>query len=244
MNQTYAQKLEAIAQTFHADAEYPDKFIEHMFQEYYCDGWLRSLLRPEDSVLELGVGDGLTLARLSPIARNYTVVEGAPTLVATVHERFPTIEVAQAMFEDYRPESKFDKVFALHVFEHVNEPVALLKHMRLWLKPEGDLVVIVPNSESIHRQLAVLMGIQPRLDSLSPRDHVVGHQRVYSFDGLRADLKEAGFQVLEEKGFFFKPLPNSMMLDFSRDLLWAMNVIAETLPPALMGNIAVRARLS
>jgi hypothetical protein len=116
--------------------------------------------------------------------------------------------------------------------------------MRSWLNPDGDLVVIVPNSESIHRQLAVLMGLQPHLDSLSQRDHVVGHQRVYSFAGLRADLKEAGFQVVEEKGFFFKPLPNSMMLEFSHDLLWAMNVIAETLPPELMANIAVRARLS
>jgi len=244
MDQTYAQKIEEIAQTFHADNEYPDKFIEHMFQDYYCGGWLKSLLRPDDSVLELGVGDGVTLDKLSGVPQSYTVVEGAPTLVATVRDRFPKIDVVQSMFEEYLPEKPFDRVFALHVMEHVDDPVSLLKHMRSWLKPEGDLVVIVPNCESIHRQLAVLMGLQPRLDSPSPRDYVVGHQRVYSLSTLRADLNTAGYDAVEEKGFFFKPLPNAMMLDFSHELLWAMNLIAETLPSALMSNIAVRARIS
>jgi 2-polyprenyl-3-methyl-5-hydroxy-6-metoxy-1,4-benzoquinol methylase len=244
MDQTYAQKIESIARTFHADAAYPDKFIEHLFQQYFCDGWLRSLLRPTDHLLELGVGDGLTLERLSKVPLSYTVVEGAPSLVAAVNDRYPDIEVVESMFEDYHPRKAFDKVFALHVMEHVNDPVALMKHMRPWLATAGELVIIVPNSESIHRQLAVLMNLQPQLDTLSARDHVVGHQRVYSLAGLRADLVTAGFEVIEEKGFFFKPLPNSMMLEFSHDLLLAMNVIAETLPANLMGNIAVRARLT
>jgi hypothetical protein len=101
----------------------------------------------------------------------------------------------------------------------------------------------VPNKESIHRQLAVIMGLQSALDSLGARDHLVGHQRVYSLDTLGADVKAAGLKVDQEEGFFLKLLPNSMMLDYSIDLLEALNKISFQLPDKLLANIGIIAKL-
>jgi hypothetical protein len=104
-------------------------------------------------------------------------------------------------------------------------------------------VVVVPNRDSLHRQLAVAMGLQPALDTLSARDHLVGHQRVYDFLTLEQHLRGAGFEVIERRGFFLKTLPNGMMLDHSPALIRALNTVGDSLPPHLMANIAVRALL-
>jgi SAM-dependent methyltransferase len=202
-----------------------------------------SLLDPSDRVIELGVGEGITLAHLAPRVRHYTVVEGAPSLAARARADHPAIEVVEALFEDHLPAVRCDKLLALHVFEHVDHPVELARHLGRWLEPDGEIVVVVPNRASLHRRLAVLMGLQPSLDTLSPRDHLVGHQRVYDIEGLHRDLSSAGFDPFETRGFFLKTLPNGMMLDHSPALIQALNELGDTLPAEYQANLAVRARL-
>jgi SAM-dependent methyltransferase len=235
------QELERIAHTYHLNDDVADKFIEDACQEHCC-AWLASLIAPEDVVVELGFGEGVTLSRLAHLPRRYTVVEGAPSLAARVRSEFPGVDVAEALFEEFVPETPCDKLLALHVMEHVDDPVALAEHLRSWLAPGGEIVVVVPNRRSLHRRLAVLMGLQPELDTLSPRDHLVGHQRVYDLDGLEADLRSAGLEPFERKGFFLKVLPNGMMLDYSPDLIQGLNDLGDELPADLGANIAVRAR--
>ncbi len=237
----YIQHLERIAADYHLNDDVPDKFIEDMCQEYACD-WLGSQLRADDRVIELGVGEGITLSRLAPRAARYTVVEGAPSLAAQARAAHPQVEVVQALFEEYVPPVPCDKLLALHVLEHVDNPVELSRHLRSWLKPDGELIVVVPNRTSLHRRLAVLMGLQPALDTLSARDHMVGHQRVYDIADLHRDLHEAGFEVMQTRGFFLKTLPNSMMLQHSPALIQALNEIGEQMPAEYQANLAVRAR--
>lgn len=239
MHDSYTD-LERIAQDYHLNDDVSDKFIESACQKYCCD-WLASCLAAKDRVLELGYGDGITLARLSPLINSYTVVEGAASLVSEVRGRFPDVQAVHALFETYEAEVPFQKVLALHVLEHVDDPVSLLRYMSRWIADDGELIIVVPNRDSIHRRLAVLMGLQPQRESLSPRDHVVGHQRVYGLPLLREHLNAAGYHVVEEKGFFLKTLPNSMMLDYSPALIGALNRLSDELPAELLANLAVRA---
>jgi len=242
MKFTSIEKLERIAHLYHLDKEIPDKFIEDLCQEHCCN-WLSSLITPSDRVIELGYGEGITLDHLTGIADHYTVVEGAVSLVEIVKKKHPTVEVVNSLFETYSPSQPFDLLLALHVFEHVDDPVKLGRHLRTWLKSDGEIVVIVPNRNSLHRRLAVLMGLTPALNTLSDRDHLVGHQRVYDLSGLEADLHEAGFEPFERRGFFLKTLPNSMMLEHKPELIKALNLLGDQLPVEMTANIAVRARL-
>jgi 2-polyprenyl-3-methyl-5-hydroxy-6-metoxy-1,4-benzoquinol methylase len=236
-----SDELERIAHTYHLSDEVPDKFIEDALQKHCCT-WLAGLLGPEDHVIELGVGEGVTLSSLAGLTRRYVVVEGAPSLAARARTAFPHVDVVESLFEDYVPDEPCDRLLALHVLEHVDDPAALAEHLAGWLAPDGEVVVVVPNKHSFHRRLAVIMGLQPELDSLSPRDHLVGHQRVYDLAGLEADLRAAGLEPFERRGMLFKPLPNSMMLDFSPSLVRALNDLGDELPAEFGANIAVRAR--
>lgn len=236
----YVDKLDTIAEEYH-NADLPDKFIEELCQEYTLN-WILEKLQRRQRVLELGYGDGIISHALVRNNVPFEIVEGSPKVIEAARKTLPDVKVTQTLFEAYQPKDQFDCVLALHVLEHVDEPVDLLKKMASWLTEDGSIVVIVPNKNSLHRQLAVRMGLQDELDSLSPRDLFVGHQRVYSHETLRVDVEAAGLEIAESTGFFLKPLPNSMMLEYDEKLLKAMNEISPSLPPELLANIGIVAQ--
>jgi 2-polyprenyl-3-methyl-5-hydroxy-6-metoxy-1,4-benzoquinol methylase len=228
--------INKIAEDYHG-SEFEDKFIEDESQ-FYTLNWLKSQLNKDDSVLEMGYGEGIVTDFLNDLNINLDVIEGAKQLVEKATARFSDISFIYSMFEDYKPKKKYDVILCTHVLEHVNDPVEILKLMRSWLSENGKIVVIVPNAESIHRQLSVIMGIQDRLDNLSKRDLLVGHQRVYDYKLLENHISQANFKIKEKKGFFLKTLPNSMMLKFDIKLIKALNSISEKLPFNVLANLA------
>lgn len=233
-------ELDQVAHQYYLTDPLEDMGIEELEGEL---GLLRIVeaLDGCERVLEMGYGTGMTTRVLRDRGVAIEVVEGSPVLVETARRRHPGLAVHEAMFETFTPGPVFDAVLALFVAEHVDDPVALFRTAAQWLRPGGRLVVAVPNAGSIHRRLAVRMGLQEKLDSLSPRDHLLGHQRVYTLDSLRADVEQAGFAVREQMGWFLKALPNAMMLDFSEELLEALHGISDELPAELMANIAILA---
>jgi trans-aconitate methyltransferase len=242
MSPLTASALDRYAETYYLNRdEVADLPIEELQQERSLDR-LMPHLDGASSVLELGFGTGLVTAGLLDRGVPVEVVEGSPLLAAQARERHPGLRVHEALFEDFRPAAPVDAVLAAHVLEHVDDPRALAAHLAGWLAPGGVLIAVVPNAQSLHRRLAVRMGLQPHLHSLSARDELVGHQRVYDLAGLGADLEAAGLTVTAQSGWFLKVVPNAMMLDWPEGLLDALTAISEELDPALLANIAVVAR--
>jgi 2-polyprenyl-3-methyl-5-hydroxy-6-metoxy-1,4-benzoquinol methylase len=192
-------------------------------------------------VLEMGFGTGCITAQLLDAGIAVEVVEGSSVLADEARQRHPGLVVHEALFEDFSPAVPYDAVLALHVLEHVDDPVALARHLASWVRPGGSLIAVCPNRDSLHRRLAVRMGLQPELDTLSARDRLVGHLRVYSLDDLAGDLEAAGLQVRHRFGYLLKTLPNAMQLDHPLALLAAMSDIGDELAPELLANIGVAA---
>lgn len=232
------EELNSIAKEYHLNEGIADKFIEDACQEYCCD-WLETFIDEHDSVLELGYGEGLTYTRLSKKTKNYSIIEGSSDLIEDIRLKHPNINLINGMFEEYQPVNSYDLILALHVFEHVADPVALAQHMKSWISKDGEMVVLVPNKESLHRRLAKDMGLIGDLGQLSERDKLVGHQKVYSLRELEQDFIDAGYEIIGKKGFFIKALPNSMMLDYSPDLILALNNCGSVVPMELLANIAI-----
>lgn len=235
------EELERIAKNYHEATDCDDKFIENIAQHYFCS-WVKENFSEKQHVCEMGYGEGITAHFLNEYFNEYLVIEGAPSLVKKARLTNPALTVRETLFEDFVVKEKFDLLLALHVLEHVDQPLDTLNRIKKWIKPEGEIIILVPNKNSIHRLLAKQMGLIKNLDDLSPRDHLVGHQRVYDLETLKADVKKAGFKVFKEFGFFVKPLPNSMMLNFNHDLLMAMNSISNVLPAKFMANICLSIR--
>jgi 2-polyprenyl-3-methyl-5-hydroxy-6-metoxy-1,4-benzoquinol methylase len=234
--------LNKIATEYHDKDAMSDKFIEDAAQ-IYTQTWVFEQISDCRSVLELGFGEGHFTDEL--VKRNYdtTVIDGSDFLLGKAKELYgDRIKTVHSLFEEFVPIEKYDCILATHVLEHVDEPVLLLQHMKNWISPNGKIIIIVPNKESIHRMLAVIMGLQPELDTLGARDLLVGHQRVYSLATLEEDVRKAGLEVHETTGFFLKALPNSMMLHYSNELINALNKISPALPKNILANIGLVAK--
>lgn len=233
--------LDEFARRYYLSDEVADIGIEDLQQEMSID-LIAEAIAGCDRVLEMGYGMGVTTRALRERGYEIEVVEGSTLLVEQARARHPELVIHEGLFEDWMPEEPYDAVLALHVAEHVDDPVTVLGHVRRWLRPGGRLVVVVPNAESLHRRIGVRMGLQPALDTLSERDRLVGHQRVYALDELRADIAAAGLTPERDFGWFLKTLPNAMMLDFPEGMLKALFTISGELDPRLLANIGVVAR--
>ena len=228
--------LNKIALNYHS-SEFKDKFIEDESQVYTLN-WIRSILSEGDSILEMGYGEGIVTNFLSELNINLDVIEGAELLIDKARIRHKDITFIHSMFENFAPNKKYDVIICTHVLEHVDDPIVILNLMHGWLKDDGKIILIVPNAESIHRQLSVIMGIQENLDDLSQRDLIVGHQRVYSPNLLEKHIKNANLKIHIKRGFFLKTLPNSMMIKFDIKLIRSLNKISENIPIKLLVNLA------
>jgi 2-polyprenyl-3-methyl-5-hydroxy-6-metoxy-1,4-benzoquinol methylase len=205
---------------------------------------LADLKNTPHPILEMGLGTGLTLHELVDRHQlQIDVVEGSAALCEQARLRYGNkIGVQQSFFETFHSDKKYHAILALHVLEHVDDPVQVLRNMRQALTPNGCLIALVPNALSLHRRLAVQMGLQPTLDTLSDRDHLVGHQRVFTPSSLAQTFEQAGFNIEKTFGFGLKTLPYSMMESWSDELIRACVQISPELPAELMGNIGLIAR--
>ena len=232
-------KLDRIAKNYH-QSQMPDMHIERICQEYEIEWILGELRKVGRTVLDLGYGDGLFFPKLATES-DLTVIEGSKSLVEKARAFAATnglsAQVEHCLFENFETEKRFDVILASHVLEHVDNPVKLMLKLKMLLKPGGIIIGIVPNAESFHRKLGLVMGINRKLDELSPRDMMVGHQRVYSLMSLISDLSAAGFRLTNHRGFFVKVLANSQMIHLEEAVVLGMLQLSDGMPTEMCANI-------
>lgn len=181
--------------------------------------------------LELGPAEGVITERLAQTFSDLTCVEGSRQFCKQLQRKFPSAHVVNALFESFEPAGRFDNIVLGHVLEHVLDPVALLKKAKRWLSDEGRLFASVPNARSLHRQLAVVMGLLSSEDQLNDTDRHHGHQRVYNPETFRSDFLKAGLKIEMFGGYWIKPVSDAQLVEsWTNEMLQAAMVVGERYP--------------
>lgn len=236
------KNLNKIASRYHLSPQIADKNFDQTFHQL-CMQWVVETLEEGSRVLEMGFGEGNVTQGLLEANMKVEIVEGAALLVEKADQKYGSDVITHhEIFENFKPKGKFDCILATNILEHVDDPLAILELVNRWCDESTLLVVTVPNAMSLHRRLAVKMGLQPTLDTLSERDHLVGHQRVYDYEMLVKQVNSVGFKVVAEKGFLLKVLPNSMMKDFSAELVDALYEVADEFPIKFTADMGLMLR--
>ena len=152
----------------------------------------RMACRPNESVLEVGVGTGLSLP-LYPTDVRVTGVDISPDMLARAEERCQrhglshvTLHCVDAEGMDFADHS-FDKVVAMYVVSVAPDPVRLVNEMRRVCKPGGELYIV----NHFQHNHPVIGGFE-RLTA--PLSRLVGFRPDFSLDKF---LDETGLVVEE-----------------------------------------------
>lgn len=184
-----------------------------------------------ETVLELGAAEGVMTELLAQTAMKLTVVEGSSKFCESLRTRFPDARVVHSLFESFSPSTTFDNIVLGHVLEHVENPGALVARASQWLTPSGRVLAAVPNSRSIHRQAAVLMGLLKHEASLNELDLCHGHRRVFDPESFRGCFLEAGLSIDVFGGYWLKPVSNRQIeTSWTPEMLEAFMQIGERYP--------------
>jgi trans-aconitate methyltransferase len=222
----------------------PDREVDAVFTDAIAQHVLADLRG--DIALELGLGDRVWTPRLLERFDRVVSVDGSPQLVEAAAAQIsdPRWQGVVSYFEEFTPEVLVDVVVATGVLEHVDDPRLILGRARSWLRPDGQLIVTVPNGGSLHRHLAVAMGLIDDPATLGDSDHRLGHQRVFTVDHLVGDIEASGFAVVHLEGLLAKTLPNALLVGCTDDQLRGLVQVGRLLPVELSGTLFVRAVLA
>lgn len=176
-------------------------------------------LEGAQSLLELGLGHGITANVFSPHFSRHVVIDASRAVIDNFQQRYPDadIEIVEAYFEEFDTDERFDVIVFGYILEHVDDPVLILKHFLKFLAPGGRMFVTVPNAEVMNRKLGHLAGMLPDMQELSEHDHLLGHQRYYTVQTLKMDLEQSGYRVKRMEGIYLKPLTTGQMVSLSLD---------------------------
>jgi len=173
------------------------------------------------SVLDLACGDGFLTSLYCQKFKRVVGVDASNKHLEEARKRLPQVQFIHSLIEDITFEEQFDNVLLLDILEHVKDPLQVLQMASRHLKPEGTLIIHVPNSNAINRRIAVLMGTLETCGELSPFDlNVAGHRRSYVRSSLISDVEKAGLTVIDSGGIFFKMLSTPQMDWFLKNGLW------------------------
>lgn len=234
----FKDSLQKIATQYHLGEILDDKIYDQMFHRELAIK-VSKLLSPGIRVLELGYGEGTVSAEtFTQFATERYIVEGAKDLAKQARSELGNLaQVYNCLFSEFRPTEKFDLVLATNVFEHVLNTSELFDSIKQWLAPGAICIITVPNSESFHRRIAVEMGLQESTKTLSSRDKIVGHLRVYDLAQICDEIRSSGFKILKIEGMVLKFLSNSLQKQLPLEIIAALHKVASMYPPEYAANL-------
>jgi SAM-dependent methyltransferase len=159
---------------------------------YVADRWdfalARSLIEPNLDLVDFGCGDGRFLETLGPRSgRTVGVdhnVQGIDTILRRGGEAYCR---SFTSFAEAEPD-RFDVVTTFHTMEHVSDPMVMARAAATCLRPDGWMVISVPNRERTWKEEG------------EPMDRPPHHVTRWGPEQLRALADRVGL-VVETIGF-------------------------------------------
>ena len=124
------------------------------------------------------------------------------------------------------PPETFDVVVATDILEHMTDPLALLQEAKRVLRPQGRLILSVPNHFFLANRLRILGGkglILPWSNHQAFRDWNYFHLRFFRWESFCGLLQAAGLEIERDLSAHFQaPFPPVLRLPLLRQVtsLW------------------------
>lgn len=172
----------------HIDPDMLDPQMHYSKMQSASQMWIqrvRNLLKSDETVLDVGCSTGHLLVGIRDSVKNVFGHELSRKEVAFCRNSLG-LDVADTPLQQRFSPSSLDVITLIFVLEHIGDPLPFLRELKRYLKPDGRLVIVVPNVQD------PLLSFY-RIPKFSEFYYCIEHLFYYSPHTLRAMLEEAGF---------------------------------------------------
>jgi 2-polyprenyl-3-methyl-5-hydroxy-6-metoxy-1,4-benzoquinol methylase len=171
---------------------------------------LRKLLKSaaRGRLLDIGAGYGQFLHHARPFFTEVIGTEVSESAVALAKEKYRLSLLAGQVDDLNLPPQSFDVITLFHVLEHVPDPRKMVSRCHTILRPQGSLVIAVPNDVLAWTSKLKQIGNRVGLNSFQKFSPKLGISRAgtsreihlshFTPPVLRRLLENSGFHILEE----------------------------------------------
>lgn len=148
------------------------------------------------SVLDVGCSYGLFLKKVAEQGWEGFGIEPSEDEARFARERC-NVEVVKTTIEEFVSDKKWDIVTLWDVFEHLPQPLDVLKKIKSVLNSDGILIIRVPNAKGLVHKLAFISYVTSFGFFNFPLIKLFeNHQYIYTKHSLHEMLRKAGFEVI------------------------------------------------
>ena len=199
--------------------EYQEDYLDNPFEDQMLVFRHRKTLEtiqqyPTSSILEIGCG-------LRPIFDYYngfeqlTIVEPSQGFCERAKQRAPkNVKIINDYFSTpilTRLAPHYDFIVISSLLHELEHPDAMLADVWSLADTETVVHVNVPNARSLHRQVALNMGLISDLTDKSPRQIRFQQHHTFDLDSIQALVRTCGFDIIAAETFFLKPFTHGQM---------------------------------
>ena len=206
-------------------ADYERAYRENDFEAVQARQRKRMLLqlleqlRPQH-VLEVGCGLD-TLANHWTASERFVIVEPAERFAAQARSdtiSAPGVEVLEGTLEDVVVrlltdcgDAPFDLILLSGLLNELVDCEPIMKITHALCGPNTVVHVNVANAHSIHRLLAMEMGLIDSVMTLSPQQMSLQQHRIFTMSSMIDFVSQSGFKVVDSGSYFIKPFSHAQM---------------------------------
>lgn len=203
---------------------YSENYINHPFESYQVEFRKKMVLdiikkNNHKTILEVGCGlsplydffndfELLTILEPSEVFYNKTVDYIAK------HNCEKKIEIFNNYFEDVLEtvsSRNYDLIIISALLHEIGDLKSFFTRLKELVKPGTIVHIDVPNGNSLHRLLALEMGLIKSTTEFSDFNVQFEHSRVFDLKSLKKLVKEYDFKIIEKGSYFIKPFTHFQM---------------------------------
>ena len=173
--------------------------------------FIETTLNKTGSLLDIGCGTGRLMYLAKQAGWQVKGMELSVDMAEFVQQRVGA-EVQVADFMKMQPDpgdlGRYDLVVLRHVLEHLPDSVLAMSKISQLLKPDGCLLLEVPNIEGFTMKWSrtvVKLGLYKRRFTA---DYKAGHCNEFSLESMRFLARRAGFSLIRWETYSMKRIPN------------------------------------
>jgi 2-polyprenyl-3-methyl-5-hydroxy-6-metoxy-1,4-benzoquinol methylase len=183
-------------------------------------------VKPGTLWLDAGCGSGVIARELAVLGANVIAVDASPKMLAQArddtHSTTGSIDYKLIESVETLPlqDGVADGVLCSSVLEYVENPDAALREFFRVIRPDGLLIVSVPNCWSVIRMAQQAARLIGRLGGAALFDYLSVSRHSYSRWSIHKALRRAGFDV--EEIALFSPVQPRLLPPLGLGALWVV----------------------